>query len=269
MADKVSQKYQVTSQSIVSLQNFKKAVDHPALALRVIKGQVIDNISNNNYKDKYLNITSGLFEDAPDDLENHRMGRWQFEFLKRQGLEPDDYLLDVGCAYLRGGLHFIRYLDEGHYYGMDISQDALDEAARTMEKYDLAKHDPTVFRNSDLQFRDEELGDRQFDYALAQSVFTHLPPTEVEECLANLDRVLKPGGSLLATYYASPDDTVKKFPRAADFGYPFEFFEDAAREYGLTVEELESDHPLDHNLLEVRVGPARSTNSRASAIRDR
>lgn len=74
--------------------------------------------------------------------------------MKGPGLNREDYLLDIGCAYPPGGLHFIRYLDEGHYYGMDISQDALAEADRV----------------------DEQLDDDMFDFALAQSVFTYLPP---------------------------------------------------------------------------------------------
>lgn len=253
MVDKISRNYRITKQNLVSLENFKKALNDPSQALTVIKGQIIDRLSKENYHRQYLRITGGIFEDAPSDLEDEEMGHWQSNFLKRQGLTPRNYLLDIGCAYLRGGLHFIRYLNKGHYYGMDISQSALDDAAKTIDRYDLEGKNPTVFRNSDLKFQDEELDNQKFDFALAQSVFTHLPPTHIEECLANIHRVLRPGGLLLATYYKSPDDTVKKFPRAADFGYPFEFFEDVAREYGLSVKALEYQHPLEHNVLEISV----------------
>lgn len=253
MPDKISQNYQITRQNLISIRNLRKAIEQPSLAVQVIKGQIIDRLPSSDYNSQYLDITGDIFVDAPDDLEDTEMGKWQFNFLKDQGLGEEDYLLDIGCAYLRGGIHFIGYLNEGHYYGMDISQDALDEASRAIDKYDLDNRNPTVFRNSDLKFQDSELENQKFDYVLAQSVFTHLPPAEIEECLANLHKILQPDGSLLATYYSSPDGTVKKFARAADFGYPFEFFEEVAQEYGLTVEELESEHPLDHNLLKMSV----------------
>src|SRR5205807_6035012 len=48
------------------------------------------------------------------------IGRLQFEFLTGNGLKPHHRLLDVGCGALRGGLHFIRYLDEGNYVGVDL-----------------------------------------------------------------------------------------------------------------------------------------------------
>lgn len=41
------------------------------------------------------------------------MGQRQLEFLVEQGLGPCDDLLDVGCGSLRGGVHFIRYLEQG------------------------------------------------------------------------------------------------------------------------------------------------------------
>ena len=28
-------------------------------------------------------------------------------------------LIDIGCGALRGGVHFVRHLDPGHYFGMD------------------------------------------------------------------------------------------------------------------------------------------------------
>lgn len=46
---------------------------------------------------------------------------------------------------------------------------------------------------------------------------------------------------------------MRKSPRAADFGYRFEFFEDVAQEYGLVVNEVEGDHPLEHDLLRLSV----------------
>jgi hypothetical protein len=42
---------------------------------------------------------------------------------------------------------------------------------------------------------------RQFDFALAQSVFTHLSINEIMRCLVEMDRALAQGGKFFATFY--------------------------------------------------------------------
>src|SRR3712207_8664912 len=45
---------------------------------------------------------------------------------------------------------------------------------------------------------------RQFDYAIAQSVFTHLPLNNIVRCLMEIERALTPGGRFYATFYLNP-----------------------------------------------------------------
>ena len=47
------------------------------------------------------------------------IGQLQFDFLVEQGLRPSHCFLDIACGSLRGGVHFIRYLEPGHYLGLD------------------------------------------------------------------------------------------------------------------------------------------------------
>ena len=126
------------------------------------------------------------------------LGKLQLDFLLAQGLRPDHYLLDVGCGSLRGGVHFIRYLEPGHYYGIDRNGERL-EAGRTVElpRYGLTEKHPVLERVDD--FAVDRLG-REFDYAVAQSVFTHLPAEAILLCLRNVAKVLVPGGRFFATY---------------------------------------------------------------------
>jgi len=126
------------------------------------------------------------------------LGKLQLDFLLAQGLRPQHYLLDVGCGSLRGGVHFIRYLEPEHYYGIDRNGERL-EAGRTVElpRYGLTEKRPVLERIDD--FAVEQLG-REFDYAVAQSVFTHLPAGAIELCLRNVGKVLVPRGRFFATY---------------------------------------------------------------------
>ena len=47
------------------------------------------------------------------------LGRLQFDFMVARGLQPEHVFLDVACGSLRGGVHFIKYLDAGNYLGID------------------------------------------------------------------------------------------------------------------------------------------------------
>ena len=41
------------------------------------------------------------------------------------GLQPKHRFFDIGCGSLRGGVHFIRYLDKNNYFGTDISSELI------------------------------------------------------------------------------------------------------------------------------------------------
>jgi len=135
------------------------------------------------------------------------IGALQFKFMIEQGLNPKMLFLDVGCGSLRGGVHFINYLGPGNYYGIDANQSLLDAG------YDIE------LRNSNLQSKmprqnllvnrkfEFSLFGKQFDYALAQSVFTHLPLNHIRHCLINLSGSLKPGGQFFATFFECPESS--------------------------------------------------------------
>lgn len=133
------------------------------------------------------------------------VGALQLDFLRRQGLEPAHRLLDVGCGSLRGGVHFVRYLDAGRYYGLDISE-ALIEAGYNQEIGALGLK-PKLPRTNLLTTANFDATSLQasFDMALAQSVFTHLPLNQIALCLEQIARVMKPGGVFYATFFRAPE----------------------------------------------------------------
>jgi len=62
------------------------------------------------------------------------IGQLQFNFLVEQGLLPYHTLLDVGCGCLRGGVYFVPYLENGHYFGMDINESLIEAGRIELEK---------------------------------------------------------------------------------------------------------------------------------------
>jgi hypothetical protein len=128
-----------------------------------------------------------------------QMGRLQFEFLKRQGLRPEHVLLDIACGSLRGGVHFIPYLNAGNYLGIDIKQELLNAGVNNElgpELYEMKK--PELVASGEFEFRRFS---KRPDFAIAQSLFTHLTPADVVSCLANLSAFRKPRTQLFATYF--------------------------------------------------------------------
>jgi SAM-dependent methyltransferase len=126
------------------------------------------------------------------------MGALQRDFLVGQGLRPSDTLLDVGCGSLRGGLHFVRYLDAGHYCGLDRNHALLKAGGRELALAGLAGKGAVLLQDDAFRF---SRFDRTFDYALAQSVFTHLPFNVIMRCLSEMETALKPGGRFYATFF--------------------------------------------------------------------
>lgn len=120
------------------------------------------------------------------------LGQLQFDYAVSHGLKPDMRMLEIGCGNLRAGRLFIDYLDAGNYYGLDISPEILMAAQDTIAEYSLAAKLPhlTIVKDLHLRF----LPDQAFDFVHAHSVFSHSPIEVIDECLANVGRIMTPGG---------------------------------------------------------------------------
>jgi len=151
---------------------------------------------------------------SPEDIRTKRhrefvggmweeMGRHQFDYLVAEGLQRRHKLLDVGCGSLRGGLHFIDYLDAGNYFGIDINQSLIDAAHLELKEAGLTGKRPVLMVDDRFDF--SEFGE-QFDFMLSVSVFTHLPLNNIVRCLKNASTCLSVGGAYYATFFEAPFD---------------------------------------------------------------
>ncbi len=126
------------------------------------------------------------------------IGQLQFEFIRNQGLDVDDKLLDIGCGTLRGGWRFIEYLRPGNYTGIDISPDALKAARDRWDDAFFHQNTPRLEIVDGLTF--DGFTDT-FDVLLAQSVLTHTPPETVRTCLENVGKVMDEDSVFFATFF--------------------------------------------------------------------
>ena len=132
------------------------------------------------------------------------LGKLQLEFMVARGLEPAHRMLDIGCGSLRGGVHFVRYLDAGNYFGLDSNQSLLD-AGYDIELRQAGLQDRLPRRNlscnADFVLPME---DGFLDFAIAQSVFTHLTFNSIRRCLETVAPKFRAGGVLYATFFELP-----------------------------------------------------------------
>ena len=101
-----------------------------------------------------------IFKASPAEKRHALVGPpaiWQLErdfqirFLLSVGLQPNHYLLDVGCGTLRGGVPLIAYLENKHYYGVDIRKNVLKEAAQELKEHNLTQKKPILIWTSNIR----------------------------------------------------------------------------------------------------------------------
>ncbi|MGW2562682.1 class I SAM-dependent methyltransferase [Streptomyces sp. NPDC001514] len=177
------------------------------------------------------------------------IGQMQFDYLLEHGLTPHDRMLEIGCGNLRAGWRFIEHLDPGHYYGIDISPNILVEAKKTVVRYGIQKKMPYLTPVDDLTL--DFLPDAWFTVVHAHSVFSHSPLHIIDECLANVGRVLAPGGFFDFTFDRT--EGTEHHVLREDFYYRTETLIGLAGKHGLTARFMDDWERLPHGQSKLRV----------------
>lgn len=138
-------------------------------------------------------------------------GREQLGYLcSYAGLRPHHAVLDVGSGIGRTAVALAGYLGpEGRYEGFDV----VKEGVHWCRRHITTKYPRFQFTHVDLvndlynlqggtaqAFR-FPYPDGSFDVVFLFSVFTHMAKEEVQHYLREINRVLKPGGRCLGTYF--------------------------------------------------------------------
>ncbi|MDA2806912.1 class I SAM-dependent methyltransferase [Nocardiopsis suaedae] len=177
------------------------------------------------------------------------LGQMQFDYLVGHGLSPEHRLLDIGCGNLRAGWRFIEYLDEGNYYGIDISPDILASATDVLAERSLQAKLPHLTLTRDLTF--SFLPEGRFDVVHAHSVFSHSPIEVVDEALANVGRILAPKGFFDFTFDRT--EGAEHHVLREDFYYRTETLVALAEKHGLAARFMDDWEELPHGQSKIRV----------------
>jgi SAM-dependent methyltransferase len=158
----------------------------------------------------------------------YAQGRGFFDILVKYGrISPHSAILDVGCGLGKTAIHFATYLQSpGSYEGFDVERPSIEWCIRAISsRFPLIR-----FKHIDLQSQmynrtgGTDASDfvfpypsSTFDLVFLASVFTHIFDAQVQNYLHEISRVLKRGGTCLATYYLLNDEKRAGIAAGASF----------------------------------------------------
>nr|MDQ2868193.1 class I SAM-dependent methyltransferase [Verrucomicrobiota bacterium] len=153
----------------------------------------------------------GAYEEVGAEFFRH--------FIELCDFQPIAKVLDVGSGSGRLAVPLTEYLNgAGSYDGFDISEESVawcrENITTRFPRFlfqwaDIhnGSYNPSGNVRS-LEFR-FPYPDATFDFVFLTSVFTHMLPAEVEHYLAEIARVLKPGGRCLITYFLLNEESTE------------------------------------------------------------
>lgn len=160
---------------------------------------------------------------------------FQIEFLKSVGLEPEHYLLDIGCGTLRVGIPIIEYLNEGHYFGTEVRAEVLKEAPKELREAGLEPKEPRLILSENVSLLNLEM---EFPFAWAYSVLIHLSDDILSDVLCFVRKHLGENGRFFANLNIG-----ERTDGYWHQGFPLvwrtlDFYEKKARAAGLRVSDM-------------------------------
>lgn len=167
---------------------------------------------------------------------------FQIRFLRDVGLKPEHYVLDIGCGTLRGGVPVIQYLENYHYFGVEVRESTLAEGRKELREAGLEGKSPTLLLSPDIS---QLTLDRTFDYIWAFSVLIHMGDEILGDTLAFVRRYLSEEG----VFYANV--TIGDENEGYWQGFPvvtrtLEFYSRACAASGLAATDLGALKELGH-----------------------
>jgi SAM-dependent methyltransferase len=155
-------------------------------------------------------------------------------FTELGGLEPHHDVLDVGCGIGRMAIPLLSYLQGGSYAGFDVGKEMIRWCKKRIstrrEDFEFTwapvynrKYNPFgSVAGAEYRF---PYPDASFDFVFATSLFTHLTLSDAAHYLAEIKRVLRPGGRCLLTFFILTPESLAEIDAhrvSLDFRHPIE-----------------------------------------------
>lgn len=166
----------------------------------------------------------------------------QVALLLAAGLRETHRVVDVGCGSLRAGRLLIPYLRPGHYFGVEPNRWLVEEGIKRELGDDIVRIKRPTFRFVE-DFSLSTFG-VSFDFAVAQSIFSHTYSDLTIVGLREIAKALAPEGKLFATFMERESNTEGSgwlYPGTVQ--YPWRKMRDLIEESGLVARPIDWMHP--------------------------
>ena len=201
---------------------------------------------SNDHEDLGLGLKPGdpqyrAYVGPPEDYD--LIAAMAFNLLTTLGLRQYHSLLDIGCGSLRIARLVIPYLNRGKYFGVEPNEWLVNEGIRRElgETLVQIKRPTFFFSDSPDIISQAKLA---FDFALAQSIFSHCGLDLIEGWLSVISRSLAANGALVATFLIGDEDSTQTgwiYPQCVN--YRPATLERAAKDVNLRFQILDWKHP--------------------------
>ncbi len=203
-------------------------------------------VASNDQEDLGLGLKPGdpqyrAYVGPPEDYD--LIAAMAFNLLTTLGLRQHHSLLDIGCGSLRIGRLLIPYLNRGKYFGVEPNEWLVKEGIRRELGETLVhiKQPTFFFSDSPDTIAQPKVA---FDFALAQSIFSHCGLDLIGGWLSAISRSLAQNGALVATFLIGAEDSARTgwiYPDCVN--YRPATLERAAKDVNLRFEILDWKHP--------------------------
>jgi cyclopropane fatty-acyl-phospholipid synthase-like methyltransferase len=122
-------------------------------------------------------------------------GKAQLELLLLEGLQENDYVLEIGFGALMTAIPIMSFLETGHYAGIDPNKWLMEASLQILENRAVVLEKQPIFLYN-YDFDGSSLM-RTFDYIYAHSIMSHAAHWQLPLFLEKCAKVLKKGGKVL------------------------------------------------------------------------
>lgn len=165
----------------------------------------------------------------------------QFSLMTLLGLRQEHTLLDIGCGSLRAGKLFLVYLLPDRYFGIEPEQWLVEEGIANEIGRELAARKRPKFQYS-AEFPCSSFG-VQFDFIIAQSIFSHASEAQIRKCLAEARASMKNTSMFAASFVEGNEDYAgTEWVYPGTIRYRAKTIERFAKEAGLDCRRLDWFH---------------------------
>jgi ABC-type polysaccharide/polyol phosphate transport system ATPase subunit len=206
-------------------------------------------------------------EVSPEDRAWHRTasggrwseeGQWIFDFLRREGLAPSDYVLEVGCGSLGAATRLLPFMEQSHYWGFEKNGELFVAGVQI----ELPRAGVKAERGHFVVNDDFDLSSvpHEFAFAIASALVRRLSLNTIARAFASVIHKLAPGGRFYVSWpevaglaafspAAWPDGSVT-MPDREPYHYSFDMLARIAELAGGRAEYLsDRSHPRGESLM--------------------